>query len=125
MYATIGNLSSNFLSTKSVTESLGNDEQHKGHESEVTVNGASKENMTLVRSRTNVSGRGRDTCTLERTPTPRIRRGSKPPLSRSAFVDGGVPCLDEQCGGACRRCKAKEGYFPHEKRARRVRRQRN
>lgn len=67
---------------------------------------------------------------MERTPTPRIRKGSKPPLSRSAFVEGGVPCLDEKCGGACRRCVASRlgkgkgkgsgnGYFPFRSRVRR------
>ncbi|KAI2631200.1 hypothetical protein GGS21DRAFT_491825 [Xylaria nigripes] len=55
---------------------------------------------------------------LERAPTPRIRAGSKPPLSPSAFVDGGVPCLDPRCGGKCKRSvKSKKHvkapkYFP-------------
>ncbi|KAI1820865.1 hypothetical protein F4861DRAFT_35406 [Xylaria intraflava] len=58
------------------------------------------------------------TKTSERPATPRIRAGSKPPLSKSAFVDGGVPCLDEECGGACKKGAKAKGrvmaprYFP-------------
>ncbi|KAI3316862.1 hypothetical protein HD806DRAFT_403570 [Xylariaceae sp. AK1471] len=128
MYTSDGCTSSDSVSTISITESLDNDEQLEGYESEVAVSEASMENITQVRSRStdanNASTRGRDTCTLERTPTPRIRRGSKPPLSRSAFVDGGVPCLDEQCRGSCRRCVTRRGraktpnYFPFKSRMR-------
>ncbi|KAI1815115.1 hypothetical protein GGS20DRAFT_361234 [Poronia punctata] len=74
------------------------------------------------------SGRDCGACTLEseaecgrgrgRVPTPRIRAGSKPPLSKSAFVEGGVPCLNKDCSGDCARV-AKQKYFPFQNRTRR------
>ncbi|KAI1162758.1 hypothetical protein F5B18DRAFT_673064 [Nemania serpens] len=62
---------------------------------------------------------------------PRIRTGSKPPLSRSAFVAGGVPCLHEKCHGACKRGVIVKGhvrppqYFPFKSQARRPSRSRD
>ncbi|KAI1183671.1 hypothetical protein F5B17DRAFT_448052 [Nemania serpens] len=62
---------------------------------------------------------------------PRIRAGSRPPLSRSAFAEGGVPCLDERCQGACKRGVVVKGhprapeYFPFKGQARRPSRSRD
>ncbi|KAI1171691.1 hypothetical protein F4777DRAFT_593645 [Nemania sp. FL0916] len=57
-------------------------------------------------------------------PTPRILTGSRPPLSASAYYEGGVPCLDDECQGSCRQCAVvKKGrprapsYFPFKSRA--------
>ncbi|KAI1412018.1 hypothetical protein F5Y13DRAFT_190701 [Hypoxylon sp. FL1857] len=78
----------------SVTESLDTDEQLEGYESEATINAAS----TAIISR--VTGTPDSFTTVihcpiesptERAPTPRIRSGSKPPLSRSAFSLDGLP----------------------------------
>ncbi|KAI1198764.1 hypothetical protein F5X97DRAFT_323032 [Nemania serpens] len=62
---------------------------------------------------------------------PRLRAGSRPPLSRSAFMRGGVPCTDEKCQGACKRGVLVKGharppdYFPFKSQARRPSRSRD
>ncbi|KAI0102496.1 hypothetical protein GGR51DRAFT_526757 [Nemania sp. FL0031] len=64
----------------------------------------------------------------ERASTPRIGSGSKPPLSRSAFAEGGgVPCTDEKCKGACKQGIKVKGhdrppqYFPFNSKSKRSR----
>ncbi|KAI1292982.1 hypothetical protein F5Y03DRAFT_400219 [Xylaria venustula] len=90
--------------TTSTNQSPDNDEQSLAYESEASASDyeTTTENMIQARGRSisNVDRRGRATSDAkERPSTPRIRAGSKPPLSRSAYVEGGVPCEDERCGG--------------------------
>ncbi|KAI1427742.1 hypothetical protein F5Y12DRAFT_711968 [Xylaria sp. FL1777] len=105
-----------------------------GYESEASISDDEKpmENITQARGRTkstSISHHPHNTSseTPERTLTPRIRSGSKPPLSRSAFVKGGGPCGDKNCQGQCKRgrerAKAPE-YFPFKSRVRRSSRSR-
>lgn len=105
------------------------DEQDTNYDSEASISHnehATEENTPQARgrSRSNAISRHRRTPseTKERPPTPRIRSGSKPPLSRSAFVAGGVPCEDERCQGQCKREAHKRAkapaYFPFKSRAR-------
>ncbi|KAI1260257.1 hypothetical protein F5Y18DRAFT_432407 [Xylariaceae sp. FL1019] len=120
-------------SSSAISESLDTDEQLEGYESEVSINEASTENITRVKASTSpVTARGRPRSKafepVERKPTPRIRKGSKPPLSRSAFSGSGVPCLYGTCQGGCngdgkggvvnRHAKAPK-YFPFKSKARR------
>ncbi|KAI0401899.1 hypothetical protein F4802DRAFT_600583 [Xylaria palmicola] len=57
--------------------------------------------------------------TLERTLTPRIRVGSKPPLSRSAFAEGRVSYSAESCQLGCKKeRKSAPEYFPFKSRLR-------
>ncbi|KAI0514701.1 hypothetical protein F5B22DRAFT_228026 [Xylaria bambusicola] len=106
------------------------DKQEKSYESEVSSDNetSSEKHTTPPRGRSSTSSRrGRSTSTsgpdaTDRPRTPRIRAGSKPPLSRSAFVAGGVPCEHGRCQGECkrdagRRAKA-PAYFPFKSRAR-------
>ncbi|KAI0148624.1 hypothetical protein GGR57DRAFT_515315 [Xylariaceae sp. FL1272] len=93
-------------SSSAISESLDTDEQLEGYESEVSINEASTKNITRVKASTSpITARGRPISKvfepLERKPTPRIRKGSKPPLSRSAFSGSGVPCLHGTCQGGC------------------------
>ncbi|KAH9904266.1 hypothetical protein F4778DRAFT_57250 [Xylariomycetidae sp. FL2044] len=66
---------------------------------------------------------------IKRVRTPRIKKGSKPPLSMSAYAGSGVPCLDPNCAGcdagggdagdagSTRRSKPPK-YFPFQRRGR-------
>ncbi|KAI1271288.1 hypothetical protein F5Y07DRAFT_404549 [Xylaria sp. FL0933] len=83
-----------------------------------------RKNAAQVRGRSNsdTSSRGRTTSTNPTgSSTPRIRAGSRPPLSRSAYVAGGTTCEEKQCNGQCKqgrgRVKPPE-YFPFKSRAR-------
>ncbi|KAI0534001.1 hypothetical protein GGR58DRAFT_505784 [Xylaria digitata] len=129
------NVSTESPSTKSSHGFLDTCERD-GHVSEVlTSDDETSENITPVRARSGSnasSRRGRTMSeTQERQSTPRIRAGSKPPLSRSAFVEGGVPCLDEQCQGAYKHGVIVKGhsqpppYFPFANRRRRPSRSRS
>ncbi|TGJ83114.1 hypothetical protein E0Z10_g5645 [Xylaria hypoxylon] len=116
-------------------ESLNTDEQNIGYDSEVCTSDdeapeSTRPTRSRSRSRSNSNTSSRRGRTRSGTPeqtssTPRIRTGSKPPLSRSAFVEGGVPCLDKQCQGACKRGVVVRGrskpppYFPFKGRVRR------
>ncbi|CAJ2509273.1 Uu.00g142990.m01.CDS01 [Anthostomella pinea] len=87
----------------SVTSPLDTDEQLESYEGEVTINEASVENINRMKTRprsTTLSVVERVQSDIpERQPTPRIRSGSKPPLSRSAFANSGLPCLQDGCNG--------------------------
>ncbi|KAI0007161.1 hypothetical protein F4779DRAFT_619866 [Xylariaceae sp. FL0662B] len=89
IYPSQANSSSDSVMTDiSITESLDTEEELKGYENEVTVHKVSRESITRVCSHTSminaISPSAADPIELK--PTPRIRTGSKPPLSKSAFV---------------------------------------
>ncbi|KAI0965877.1 hypothetical protein F4678DRAFT_484705 [Xylaria arbuscula] len=126
------NASSESIFTTSANQSLDNNEQILAYESEASASDyeTTTENMTQERGRSmaNVSRRGRATSDAKEGPsTPRIRAGSKPPLSRSAYVDGGVPCEDERCRGDCKQGRGHGKppvYFPFKSRVRKSSRSR-
>ncbi|RYP67214.1 hypothetical protein DL771_007376 [Monosporascus sp. 5C6A] len=87
-------------SVLSVGESLESGEQVlDGYESDATTSDALTERSTHTRRRANALSFSGPTTEepLERKPTPRIRAGSKPPLSRSAYANCGVSCADANC----------------------------
>ncbi|KAI1757513.1 hypothetical protein F4782DRAFT_525326 [Xylaria castorea] len=101
-------------------QSLDTDEQLEDDGSEIAVDNLEIliDDVTSVWSQSNLNTISRDDQTLletsERALTPRIGVGSKPPLSRSAFVEGGV-FANEGC-----QCKKKPPkYFPFQGRVRR------
>ncbi|RYP82459.1 hypothetical protein DL770_005572 [Monosporascus sp. CRB-9-2] len=87
-------------SALSVAKSWDSDEQVlDGYESEATASDALTERGARTRRCANTfSSSGATTGEpLERKPTPRIRAGSKPPLSKSAYANCGVSCADANC----------------------------
>ncbi|KAI1350452.1 hypothetical protein F5Y01DRAFT_315843 [Xylaria sp. FL0043] len=118
-------------SRKSVSEEsrrgpLETHEQTIGCESQEPVadGGVHRKNTAQVRGRSNsnTSSRGRTSSEIPNgSSTPRIRAGSRPPSSRSAYIAGGTTCEDKQCNGQCKqgrgRAKPPE-YFPFKSRAR-------
>ncbi|KAI1398620.1 hypothetical protein F4819DRAFT_21718 [Hypoxylon fuscum] len=120
LYSEEANTSSeSLLSNVSVTESLDSDEQLEGYEDEVNFYTASSASITRVSL--DASAEVADVSlsvfrpvteterNLERNPTPRIRRGSKPPLSRSAFSGVGLPRPMDGSQGQ-RSCETLSGY---------------
>ncbi|KAI1099081.1 hypothetical protein F4804DRAFT_322904 [Jackrogersella minutella] len=110
----------------SITESLDSDEQLEEYETEAIINIASSENITRVSCCT-------ETITtvirrpvaepVERKPTPRIKTGSKPPLSRSAFAGAGLPSPKDGSPGqrpttTLRGYPKAPKYFPYKKKSR-------
>ncbi|RYP68916.1 hypothetical protein DL769_005392 [Monosporascus sp. CRB-8-3] len=96
-------------SVLSVTKSLDPDEQVlDGYESDATASDTLTERSPSTRRRANTfSSPGAVTEEpVERKPTPRIRTGSKPPLSKSAYANCGVSCADANCTVKARR------FFP-------------
>ncbi|KAI1130607.1 hypothetical protein F5Y10DRAFT_289028 [Nemania abortiva] len=102
--------------------------QPEHYQSEHPSSGEEKlpEIRTPPRSRSNSiesAHRGRPIpISTQRAATPRIGSGSRPPLSPSAFVEGGgVPCTDGRCQGACKKGIKIKGhakppqYFPFNK----------
>ncbi|KAI1505161.1 hypothetical protein F5X99DRAFT_431298 [Biscogniauxia marginata] len=81
----------------SITESLYTEEQLEGYESDASIKDLSIENINRVRPHSNTASRVTNVVSgpIEAKNTPRIKAGSKPPLSRSAFARGGEPGLDE------------------------------
>ncbi|KAI2635859.1 hypothetical protein GGS26DRAFT_514877 [Hypomontagnella submonticulosa] len=85
----------------SVTESLDSDEELEGYESEVAVQRAASAKMVRVsicnipQASAAVMCQPSTETIIERKPTPRIRTGSKPPLSRSALSCAGLPSPKE------------------------------
>ncbi|KAI3339617.1 hypothetical protein F4824DRAFT_498316 [Ustulina deusta] len=125
------------LSTGSVTGLLDTDGQIGDYDSEALTSDdeISTEDIAQARERSNsntASSRGRTASETPRRPsTPRIRAGSRPPLSRSAFVEGGVPCVEKRCRGQCKRGVVVRGrvkppvYFPFKTRVARSSSRRN
>ncbi|KAK5630163.1 hypothetical protein RRF57_005878 [Xylaria bambusicola] len=119
----ISTSSSKIVNSSGSPAAVDADEQDINYNNETSMTeNSTPEKNTLPRERSNsttTTHRGRTNPVSEATDrprTPRIRAGSKPPLSRSAFVAGGVPCEQELCEGQCkrdagRRAKAPE-YFP-------------
>ncbi|GAW24404.1 hypothetical protein ANO14919_139880 [Xylariales sp. No.14919] len=132
-YLSGSNASHESLSAKSANRILDTGETAEGYESDACTSDDDipTENISHTRARSNSSTSSRRGRTApgapERASSPRIRSGSKPPLSRSAYVEGGVPCLDEKCQGACKRGVVVRGrsrpppYFPFRSRGRRRR----
>ncbi|RYO97533.1 hypothetical protein DL765_011134 [Monosporascus sp. GIB2] len=84
----------------SAAKSLDSDEQVlDGDESEATASDILTERSIRTRQRANTfSSSGAATEEpFERKPTPRIRAGSKPPLSKSAYATCGISCADVNC----------------------------
>ncbi|KAI0107423.1 hypothetical protein F4776DRAFT_645172 [Hypoxylon sp. NC0597] len=91
------NASSEFLvSDISVTESLDSDERLEEYENEVIIDVASATNITHVISSDPTIIRRSTTALIERIPTSRIKAGSRPPLSRSAYSSDAVPKLRDE-----------------------------
>ncbi|KAI1485142.1 hypothetical protein F5X96DRAFT_691320 [Biscogniauxia mediterranea] len=86
----------------SIIESLNTEKQLEGYESDaVAVKGASTENMAKVKPRSKTVGQASQSPSVPTGPKrePRIKSGSKPPLSRSAFARGGETSIDESAQG--------------------------
>ncbi|KAI1459694.1 hypothetical protein F4805DRAFT_50285 [Annulohypoxylon moriforme] len=112
------------LSDISVTESLDSDEQLDEYEHEAIINVALAEKFTRVSCEAGpVTTEVRRSAPepIIRKPTPRIRIGSKPPLSRSAFARAGLPSLKDGSAAATtlRGYPKAPQYFPFKSKARR------
>ncbi|RYP49482.1 hypothetical protein DL768_004841 [Monosporascus sp. mg162] len=95
-------------SALSVAKSWDSDEQVLGgYESEATASDALAERSARTKRRANTFNSSGATTEepLERKPTPRIRAGSKPPLSKSAYANCGVSCADANCSVKERRMR--------------------
>ncbi|KAI1362188.1 hypothetical protein F5Y08DRAFT_283583 [Xylaria arbuscula] len=119
-------VNSNHLCECSASTDTGDQPPSYDSEASISDKERSSENTTQTRGRSRsnaISHQRTSSETTERSTTPRIRAGSKPPLSRSAFAAGGVPCENEGCQGqyckreAHRRVKA-PAYFPFKSRGR-------
>ncbi|KAI2469106.1 hypothetical protein F4781DRAFT_395828 [Annulohypoxylon bovei var. microspora] len=122
VYSKEVNYSSESLTDVSVAGSLDFDE----YESEAIVDVASAEKFTRVscgtESITTVIRRS-VTGSIGRRPTPRIRIGSKPPLSRSAFAGAGLPSPKDgtpgqRAGATLRGYPKAPKYFPFKSKVR-------
>ncbi|KAI0598417.1 hypothetical protein F4775DRAFT_555431 [Biscogniauxia sp. FL1348] len=84
-----------------IIESLNTEKQLEGYESDVTVKGASTEYMTKIKPRSKTVGHASQSPSVPTGPNrePRIKNGSKPPLSRSAFARGGETGIVENSQG--------------------------
>ncbi|KAI5922986.1 hypothetical protein F4810DRAFT_232947 [Camillea tinctor] len=77
----------------SIIESLNTKEHIEGDESDAIVDSTSNEDTTKARPRSKSVSRSAPAPT-EQKKEPRIKSGSKPPLSRSAFARGGETGVD-------------------------------
>ncbi|OTA55862.1 hypothetical protein K449DRAFT_468692 [Hypoxylon sp. EC38] len=94
LYSGKSNASSESVtSSVSVAESLDSDERLQVYENEAVINVASVESLTRMVSPDPTVIRRSMAASIERIPTPRIRAGSRPPLSRSAYSPTAIPTL--------------------------------
>ncbi|KAI1210143.1 uncharacterized protein F4807DRAFT_423953 [Annulohypoxylon truncatum] len=117
------NVSSGSLSDISVTESLDSDEQLDEYENEAIVTVASAEKFTRASPEIGPMAtviRRSAPEPIVRKPTPRIRTGSKPPLSRSAFARAGLPSPKDGSPATTtlRGYPKAPKYFPYKSKAR-------
>ncbi|RYP10762.1 hypothetical protein DL764_000458 [Monosporascus ibericus] len=104
-------------SVLSVAKSLDSNEQVLDrYESEATASDALTEGSARMRRRANTFSSSGATIEepLERKPTPRIRAGSKPPLSKSAYANCGVSCADANCSVKERRVIRPQSIDTHD-----------
>ncbi|KAI0886637.1 uncharacterized protein GGS22DRAFT_199042 [Annulohypoxylon maeteangense] len=116
------NYSFESLSDVSVTESLDSDEYLDEYENNAIINVAIVEKITRVSCQTVVTPtviRHSVPDVIVRKPAPRIKTGSKPPLSRSAFAHAGLPSPEDGSAAARRYPKAPP-YFPYQSKVRRT-----
>ncbi|KAI0891905.1 hypothetical protein F4806DRAFT_287563 [Annulohypoxylon nitens] len=116
------------ISDVSITESLDSDGLLDEYEKEAVIHTASIEKFTRVSPELGPGATGISPPTpisiVNRKSTPRIKTGSKPPLSRSAFAGAGLPSPEDgtPVPATLRGYPKAPQYFPYKKRkVRRVR----
>ncbi len=92
------------------TEPLDTDEEPEDYESDGIINETRIERLPSARRRSNaVSGSSATSAVadpVERQPTPRIKAGSKPPLSKSAYANCCASSIDCNCDARGRRARS-------------------